>query len=113
MPARVLIVCPASMSQCRAAGGRWRAGALPALEIHEWHQSRERLHALGLTRKDLPSVDAPTAERLRTRKPIIYAGVALSAVVAAQTRHPEAQAPQARKKDGPAAGRWLGDTPPP
>ena len=92
----MLICDPPALAAMRAAGRRWRAGAIAALQILAFtgtrYQSKERPHALGLTRKDLSAVVALTADRLRTRKPSIHAGVAVSAVVAVQNTTPEAQA---------------------
>ncbi len=62
----------ASVSRCRAAGRRWRAGAITALQMPAFtgtrHQIEGRLQALGLTGNDLSTVIALTADRLRTEK---------------------------------------------
>jgi hypothetical protein len=100
-----------SLGLCRAAGGRWRAGAIAALQIPSFtgtrYQSKERPHALGLTRKDLPSVVALTAGRLRTEKPNEIKGVAVVAVVAVQNTTPRSTSPADAQPRCPAAGRWC------
>ena len=114
---------PPALAAMRAAGRRWRARAIAALQIPAFtgtiYQSKERPHALGLTRKDLSAVVALTADRLRTRKPSIYAGVAVSAVVAVQNTTPRSASHADALPKCPAAGagadglaRWHGGAPP-
>ena len=103
---------PPALAAMRAAGRRWRARAIAALQIPAFtgtrYQSKERPHALGLTRKDLSAVVALTADRLRTRKPSIYAGVAVSAVVAVQNTTPRSTSPADALPKCPAAAVGAG-----
>ena len=109
--ARVLTHCMASVSECRAAGRRWRAGVIAALQIPAFtgtrHQTRARPYAIGLTRNDLSAVVPPTADRLRTRKPSIHAVVPVSAVVPVQNTTPRSASPADAQPRCPAAGRWC------
>lgn len=95
--ARPLPVCMASVSLCRAAGRRWGAGAFSALEMRVMlgarHQGKAGLHLHGLTRTALSAVQGVTEDRLRTRKPFIHAGVAVSAVSAVPMSTPRGQSP--------------------
>ena len=81
-----------SASRCGAAVGRWRAGAIAALQTQAIsdtrHQSRARPNRPVPTWNDLSAVVAPTADRLRTRKPNAHAVVAVSAVVAVEMSTP-------------------------
>ncbi len=71
---------------CRAADRRWGAEAFLALQIPGTacprHQSKGRVHFIGLTRNELPSLLQATEGRLSTRKPNIHAVVAVFSVVA-------------------------------
>ena len=95
--ARLLPVCMASVSLCRAAGRRWGAGAFSALQMRVMlgtrHQGKAGLHLHGLTRIDLSAVQGVTEDSLRTRKPFIHAVVAVSAVSAVQMSTPRGQSP--------------------
>ncbi len=108
--ARALPDRMASVSRCGAAVGRWRAGAIAALQTQAIadtrHQSRARPNRPVPTWNDLSAVVAPTADRLRTRKPNAHAVVAVSAVVAVQNTTPRSARPADALPKCPAAGCW-------
>ncbi len=109
--ARVLTDCMASVSECRAAGRRWLAGVIAALQIPAFtgtrYQSKARPHALALTRNGFVPVVPVTADRLRTRKPSIHAVVPVSAVVPVQNTTPRSTSPADALAACPAAGCWC------
>ena len=88
--------------QCRAAGRRWRAEVITALQNTGGHGTRHQSKAgpnvNALARKDLPSVVALTEGRLRTEKPNEIKGVALPSVVAVQNTTTRSES---------ASGGWL------
>lgn len=71
--ARVLPERMASVSLGRAAGRRWRAGAITALQTPAItgtrHQSKASPHDLALTRNGFVPVVPVTEDKLRTEKP--------------------------------------------
>ena len=107
---RVLSDRMASVSQCRAAGRRWRARVITALQMPAItgtrHQSKARPHALALTRNEFVPVVPVTEDKLRTEKTNEINGVPVVPVVPVQMSIPRsASAPDALPKC-PAAGCW-------
>ena len=93
--ARVMTERMASVSRCRAAGRRWCARAITALQMPAFtgtrYQSKARPHALALTRNGFVPVVPVTEDRLRTRKPSIHAVVPVSSVVPVKMSIPRSQ----------------------
>ncbi len=104
---RLPSVCVASVSPCRAAGRRWGAGVLSALQIPAMcgtrHQTRGKPHGPALPRTEFVPAFSATEDRLRTRKPFIHAVVAVPSVVAVQMSTARSQ--PGRKPHGPAVPR--------
>lgn len=101
----------ASVSQCRAAGRRWRAGAIAALQMPAFtgtrYQSKERLHALALTRNGFVPVVPVTEDKLRTEKPNEINGVPVVPVVPVQNTTPRSKSPADALSPCPVAGCWC------
>ena len=97
----------AGVCRCRAAGRRWRAGAITALQMSAFtgtrQQSKARPYALGLARNDLSAVVALTADRLRTEKHNEINVSAVSAVSEVQNTTPRSTSPADEQPRCPAA----------
>jgi len=107
---RVLDDRMASVSRCRAAGRRWRARAIAALQIPAFtgtrHQSKARLHSLALARTEFVPVVPVTEDRLRTEKPNEINGVPVVPVVPVQNTTTRSASPADAQSRCPEAGRW-------
>jgi hypothetical protein len=112
MPCCALVLSDrmASVSQCRAAGRRWRAGAITALQMAAFtgtrHQSKTRPPAPALTRKDLSSVVPVADDKLRTENANEINGVPVVPVVPVQMPIPRSVSASDALPKCPAAGCW-------
>lgn len=86
-----------SVSRCRAAGRRWGAGVVAALQTSALrdprHQTGARSDALALLWSELSSVVLSPRGPLRTRKPNRHAVVPVSSVVLSPKRDPAKDSP--------------------
>lgn len=94
----------------RAAGGRWRAGAIAALQMSASNRTRHQIKGRAARpctySEDFALTFFQTEGRLRTRKPSIHAVVAVPSVVAVQNTTPRGTSPADALPSCPAAGCW-------